>query len=109
MLFYKSVDDLKKLCSSDNMSAQIAELEGKAARGESDPRIVAAEPGNAAVSAKRFYLMPILGAPEEPFDGTKFLHVASIDPGKAGKKRTVTRPAQPAGTTARPRPASPLS
>lgn len=87
VLFYKSVDNLKKLCSSDNMSAQIAELEGKAARGESDPRIVAAEPGNAAVSAKRFYLMPILGAPEEPFDGTKFLHVASIDPGKAGKKK----------------------
>lgn len=51
------------------------------------------EPDDAqgAVSRNRFYLMPILKV-DTPFEGTKLLEVASIDPGSAGDKPDANAP-----------------
>ena len=84
VLFFKTENDLKDLCNAQDMESQFSALQQKAREGKSDPRILAAEPANSAVNSNSFYLMPILQT-EEPFEGTKFLRVASIDPGKGGK------------------------
>ena len=94
VLFFKNEEDLKGLCEAQDMESQFSAMQQKAREGKADPRILAAEPANSAVNSKSFYLMPILQT-KEPFEGTKFLHVASIDPGtgngkvgKDGKPRT---------------------
>ena len=81
----------------------------QAAKGGTVPAdlpIVASEPegSQGAVSEKGFYLMPIL-AMQDPFDGVKFLRVASIDPGdyaknkNGGKKQGRPKPASPWSST----------
>ena len=84
VLFFKTENDLKALCSANDMEKQLAALLTQAASGKmtADAPVLAGEPAESqgAVDAKRFYLMPILGM-SEPFDDVKFLNVASIDPG----------------------------
>ena len=84
VLFFKTENDLKALCSANDMEKQLAALLTQAASGKmtADAPVLAGEPAETqgAVDAKRFYLMPILGM-SEPFDDVKFLNVASIDPG----------------------------
>ena len=84
VLFFKTENDLKTLCSASDMEKQLATLLTQAAAGKmaADAPVLASEPAEAqgAVDEKRFYLMPILGM-SEPFDDVKFLNVASIDPG----------------------------
>lgn len=98
VLFFKTEHDLSALCAADDMEKQLDALlaatarfsqpadSGKAGDVPVDLPILASEPSGAqgAVSEKRFYLMPILDM-KDPFEGVKFLRVASIDPGRYGK------------------------
>lgn len=97
VLFFKTEQDLSALCAADDMEKQLDSLLAAAARishadsgtppaAAADLPILASEPAGAqgAVSEKRFYLMPILDM-KDPFEGVKFLRVASIDPGHYGK------------------------
>jgi len=94
VLFFKTETGLNELCSAPDMEKRLDGLEAQAAalRQGSQPvpeslPILASEPADAqgAVSEKRFYLMPILDM-KDPFDGVKFLRVASIDPGNGNNK-----------------------
>lgn len=100
VLFFKTEQDLNALCSAQDMEKQLDALlnaaaafakpgtGGAAADLPATFPVIASEPGGAqgAVSEKRFYLMPIL-AMQDPFDGVKFLRVASIDPGDYAKNK----------------------
>ena len=94
VLFFKTENALKTLCSANDMEKQLASLLTRAAAGKMDESspVLASEPAEAqgAVDEKRFYLMPILGM-SEPFDDVKFLNVASIDPG-SGKAQAPDGP-----------------
>ncbi len=94
VLFFKDEKKLTEVGTSDNLSEKLQSLlaQVKAAREGKDVGdlpVVAAEPEDeqGAVSRQRFYLMPIQ-AMEEPFEGTKFLKVASVDPGSAGAAKS---------------------
>lgn len=87
VLFFKDRQAIMDVCRAEDLPGRLAELRAqtKAAREggvAGDLPVVAVEPGDAegAVSRDRFYLMPILKV-ETPFEGTKLLEVASIDPG----------------------------
>ena len=87
VLFFKTEKGLIDICQSDDMQNKLQSLlkQVEAARGGTGADnlpVLAAEPSDkqGAVDKNRFYLMPIL-AMDEPFDGAKFLQVASIDPG----------------------------
>lgn len=98
VLFFKTEQALSALCAADDMEKQLDALLAEAARlsqpaipGKTNETpahwpILASEPSGAqgAVSERRFYLMPILDM-KDPFEGVKFLRVASIDPGRYGK------------------------
>lgn len=90
VLFFKDEKSLTEVGTSDNLPEKLQTLlaqvkAAKEGKDVGDLPVVAAEPEDeqGAVSRKRFYLMPIQ-AMEEPFEGTKFLRVASVDPGSAG-------------------------
>ena len=85
VLFFKNESDLNALCSAQDLEGQLSSLQAGIAKGQADERIMAAEPEASAVNSKSFYLMPILQT-KEPFEGTKFLKVASINPGSKGSK-----------------------
>lgn len=91
VLFFKDIKSLTEVASVDNIQAKIKELfaavdAAKAGNTPANMPVLAAEPADkeGAVSRQRFYLMPIQEM-KEPFEGTKFLEVASIDPSSAGK------------------------
>ncbi|MDD4700859.1 MAG: VWA domain-containing protein [Desulfovibrio sp.] len=92
VLFFKTETALNDVCATSDMNARLEKLGTEATsllQGDKTPPadfpVIASEPADAAgaVSEKRFYLMPIL-AMKDPFDGVKFLRVASIDPGSLG-------------------------
>ncbi len=93
VLFFKEQKALEQICAANDLKERLKRLEtqvGEARQGKPAPAdmpVLAAEPADSegAVSRKRFYLMPIKSM-SEPFEGTKFLKVASIDPGSSGKK-----------------------
>ncbi len=95
VLFFKTDKALSALCSASDMSEQVKNLVRQAMSGSipADSPLLACEcdESEAAVSARRFYIMPILGM-SDPFDDVKFLNVASIDPGTAGKRAPVGPP-----------------
>ncbi|MDO5536474.1 MAG: vWA domain-containing protein [Desulfovibrionaceae bacterium] len=80
VIFFRSADDLRGVCEAQDLDGELAKLQQSVQARKADPRVVAAEPANSAVNSKSFYLMPILEM-QEPYEGTKFLKVASIDPG----------------------------
>lgn len=90
VLFFKDEKTLQDICSSEHLKHRLADLEKRVqeARTQQEPLgdlpVLAAEPSDTegAVSRERFYLMPIKHM-SDPFEGTKFLQVASIDPGSA--------------------------
>ncbi|MDR2489529.1 MAG: VWA domain-containing protein [Desulfovibrio sp.] len=92
VLFFREENTLKRICAADDLRRQLKELEeqAKAVRENKksvpDLPVLATEPFDheGAVSRKRFYLMPVKSM-SEPFEGAKFLQVASIDPGDSGK------------------------
>ncbi|WP_291440522.1 vWA domain-containing protein [Desulfovibrio sp.] len=89
VLFFKTENALNDVCAAPDMDTRLDKLNAESASllqgGKTPPAdfpVLASEPADAAgaVSEKRFYLMPILDM-KDPFDGVKFLRVASIDPG----------------------------
>lgn len=110
VMFFRSVAELDKLCAADDMKDRLAKLNSElAASGNREDKsggspVVATEPpeSQGAVSAKRFYLMPILDM-KDPYQGVKFLKVASIDPGNSGGKDAGTAGNETAGTRIPPR------
>lgn len=93
VLFFKDEQSLYDLCAAKDMEQRLDSLLAAAAQAAQDRQavpanlpMVASEPAETqgAVSQQRFYLMPILDM-KDPFDGVKFLRVASIDPGEYGK------------------------
>ena len=88
VLFFKDERDLRDICAADDLKNRLAALEKEVRQakgpdgGGDDLPVLAAEPSDdeGAVSRERFYLMPIKHM-TDPFEGTKFLKVASIDPG----------------------------
>lgn len=93
VLFFKDEQSLYDLCAAADMEQRLDKLLTAAAQAAKDRQaapadlpMVASEPAESqgAVSQQRFYLMPILDM-KDPFDGVKFLRVASIDPGEYGK------------------------
>ncbi len=93
VLFFKSENGLNDVCQAPDMEERLDSLLAAAQSGNpaADLPIVASEPAETrgAVSEKRFYLMPILQM-KDPYEGVKFLQVASIDPGNAAHQPTVT-------------------
>lgn len=94
VLFFKDRQALMDVCRSEDLPGRLAELRAqtKAARegtAAADLPVVAVEPDDAegAVSRDRFYLMPIFKV-DTPFEGTKLLEVASIDPGDLKSPKT---------------------
>ncbi len=92
VLFFNTEKALNDICAAPDMDTRLDKLGAEAATllqgGKTPPAdfpVLASEPADAAgaVSEKRFYLMPILDM-KDPFDGVKFLRVASIDPGSLG-------------------------
>ncbi|MDR3177106.1 MAG: VWA domain-containing protein [Desulfovibrio sp.] len=102
VLFFKDEKSLTDVCAAEDMRERLRLINARMSvnrNGQAalpDFPVIAAEPSDAegAVSAGRFYLMPVKGM-AEPFAGTKFLEVASIDPeqirteqaGAAGEER----------------------
>lgn len=93
VLFFKDEKQIEEVCLAENIKDRLTTLEAqvKDARdgklsADALP-VLAAEPSDSegAVSRERFYLMPIKEM-RDPFEGTKFLKVASIDPGSAALK-----------------------
>ena len=88
VLFFDSAAHLEAVGESANVAVEqkrlLQEFKAHAAKGEkpADFPVVAMEPdGDAgAVARSRFYIMPIFDW-ADPFEGVKFLQVASIDPG----------------------------
>ncbi len=100
LLFFKNEQGLMDICTSTQMEKTLADIQ-KAVLDKNQTvldgaQVVATEPTakEGAVNADRFYLMPIL-AMNDPFEGVKFLEVASIDPGseKSDAKKTTPRTA----------------
>jgi serine/threonine-protein kinase PpkA len=89
VLFFKDEETLIDICNSDNMNGRLKNIlaqmdQSRLSGPAADFPLVAAEPEDeqGAVARNRFYLIPVL-AMDEPFSSTKFLQVASIDPGDA--------------------------
>ncbi len=95
LLFFHTEKDLNTLCTASDMEKQLTDIHKNISENKSlaNYPIVATEPADTkgAVSAERFYLMPILNM-TDPFEGVKFLKVASIDPGSAQKDTSPTKP-----------------
>ncbi|MCB2187645.1 MAG: VWA domain-containing protein [Deltaproteobacteria bacterium] len=92
VLFFQSRQALDQVARDADPRAASSRLafEFAARAGKPAPAgfpVLAMEPSAKAVSAKRFYLMPIL-ASEEPYEGVKFLEVACLDPGNPGRPAT---------------------
>ena len=104
VLFFAKEPQLQALCAAPDMEKQWAALQQQVAAALKDKTelkdspVLAAEPADAqgAVAAQRFYLMPILKM-TDPFEGVKFLEVASIDPGSQQQDNKDT------GDTGKPR------
>lgn len=88
ILFFRTARNLETVCESpslgievDKLTKQFQDLVKKGGEGENFP-ILAMEPTDevGTVARSRFYIMPIFDW-SDPFEGLKFLQVASIDPG----------------------------
>ena len=96
LFFFKEEENLTKICTSTQMEQELINIE-KAVTNKNQnilnsANVIATEPselkGN--VDKNRFYLMPIL-AMNDPFEGVKFLKVASIDPGQTKENLNVLK------------------
>ena len=94
VLFFKDEKGLMQLSESADIAKAsnelVAKFQGYAKSGQpsADFPIQAMEPTDeeGAISSKRFYIMPIFDW-QDPFQGVKFLKVASIDPGNKDDKK----------------------
>ena len=91
VLFFDSAASLEKVGANSDVRAELnrlaEEFNAYAEKGEKPASfpVLAAEPEGeqGAVARSRFYIMPIFNW-ADPFEGVKFLQVASIDPGAGG-------------------------
>ena len=81
VIFFRDTRALQDICDAPDMSERLVSLQLAVAKKKTGPEVVASEPMISSVDLDRFYLMPILEM-QEPYEGTKFLRVASIDPGQ---------------------------
>lgn len=81
VIFFRDTKALQDICDAPDMSERLVSLQLSVAKKKAGPEVVASEPMTSSVDLDRFYLMPILEM-QEPYEGTKFLRVASIDPGQ---------------------------
>ena len=81
VIFFRDTKALQDICDAPDMSERLVSLQLSVAKKKTGPEVVASEPMTSSVDLDRFYLMPILEM-QEPYEGTKFLCVASIDPGQ---------------------------
>lgn len=81
VIFLRDTRALQDICDAPDMSERLVSLQLAVAKKKTGPEVVASEPMTSSVDLDRFYLMPILEM-QEPYEGTKFLRVASIDPGQ---------------------------
>ena len=81
VIFFRDTRALQDICDAPDMSERLVSLQLAVAKKKTGPEVVASEPMTSSVDLDRFYLMPILEM-QEPYEGTKFLRVASIDPGQ---------------------------
>ena len=81
VIFFRDTKALQDICDAPDMSERLVSLQLSVAKKKTGPEVVASEPMTSSVDLDRFYLMPILEM-QEPYEGTKFLRVASIDPGQ---------------------------
>ncbi|MDR2801550.1 MAG: VWA domain-containing protein [Desulfovibrio sp.] len=107
LLFFKDEKSLADVCAAEDMRERLRLIDARmSVNRDGIPAnfpVIAAEPSDVegAVSTDRFYLMPVKGM-TEPFAGTKFLEVASIDPEQTGTEQAAGR--KLAGTPAQARP-----
>lgn len=80
VIFFRDTKALQDICDAPDMNERLVALQVAVARKKTGPEVIASEPVTSSVDLERFYLMPILEM-QEPYEGTKFLRVASIDPG----------------------------
>ena len=87
VLFFKDGESLMEVCSAEAPGKVAEQLAGRFEQSKTggggvpeEFPLLAMEPSQEAVPRQRFYLMPIFQV-KEPFEGVKFLEVASIDPG----------------------------
>ncbi len=97
LLFFKNEKGLMDICTSTQMEKILSDIQ-KAALAKDQAsldaaNVLATEPPEAegSIAAERFYLMPIL-AMNDPFEGVKFLEVASIDPGQSQEDLAKSKP-----------------
>ena len=89
VLFFKEYRGLEQICTMEDPGAAadglIKHFESmkQTDRLEKEYPLLALEPPREAIPRNKFYLMPIFDT-AEPFEGVKFLQVASIDPGSIG-------------------------
>lgn len=105
VIFFRDTKALQDICDAPDMSERLVSLQLSVAKKKTGPEVVASEPMTSSVDLDRFYLMPILEM-QEPYEGTKFLRVASIDPGQIpgsqyhqGKSGTAADPTKKAPRT----------
>ncbi len=98
LLFFRTEKNLHTLCTASDMEKQLININTAISTNNNTELqkfpLVATEPADTkgAISSERFYLMPILNM-TDPFEGVKFLEVASIDPGdNKGKQDAPTKP-----------------
>lgn len=86
VIFFRDTKALQDICDAPDMTSRLKALNEAVKNRSTGPEVVAAEPFESSVDLERFYLMPILEM-QEPYEGTKFLRVASIDPGELAGSR----------------------
>ncbi len=97
LLFFKNEQGLMDICTSTQMEKKLADIQKAVVAKDNtvldSAQVVATEPSEkeGSVDANRFYLMPIL-AMNDPFEGVKFLEVASIDPGQSKEEAAQKTP-----------------
>lgn len=82
VLFFRDEQSLNQVASAKDIKARLDEIHKAVAAGGQNLPVLASEPSDeqGAVSKQRFYLMPVQNM-TAPFEGVRFLQVASIDPG----------------------------
>ena len=86
VLFFKTKDELIKLCTAENIKALVEKyvgmFKGNNASIPNTGSVVAIEPVNTQISKQDFYLLPVLDIDTQFNDsGTQLIEVASLDPG----------------------------
>lgn len=83
VLFFRDHQAIEQTCRLDDIGAALKKYRQDAKNGSPDSPVIAAEPQDAAVSEKNFYLLPVLDMDDQFHgqNGPRLMKVASINPG----------------------------